>query len=32
MAQDVDDALAVVLGRETLDALLEARRYRRDVY
>ncbi len=32
MAQDVDDALAVVVGREGLDSLIAERRYRRDVY
>ena len=32
MATAVDDALATVLGRETLTSLLTNRRYRRDVY
>ncbi|WP_225783094.1 flavodoxin domain-containing protein [Xenophilus sp. Marseille-Q4582] len=32
MAQGVDDALAQVLGREALDALQAAGRYRRDLY
>jgi sulfite reductase (NADPH) flavoprotein alpha-component len=32
MATAVDEALAGALGRETLNALLAARRYRRDVY
>jgi hypothetical protein len=32
MAVAVDEALAGALGREGLNALLIARRYRRDVY
>jgi sulfite reductase (NADPH) flavoprotein alpha-component len=32
MATAVDEALAVALGRDTLNELLAARRYRRDVY
>jgi sulfite reductase (NADPH) flavoprotein alpha-component len=32
MASAVDEALAVALGRDTLNALLAQRRYRRDVY
>jgi sulfite reductase (NADPH) flavoprotein alpha-component len=32
MATAVDEALAAALGREALNALLAARRYRRDVY
>jgi sulfite reductase (NADPH) flavoprotein alpha-component len=32
MATAVDDALAAALGRDTLDALITGRRYRRDVY
>jgi sulfite reductase (NADPH) flavoprotein alpha-component len=32
MATAVDDALAAALGRDALNALLAARRYRRDVY
>lgn len=32
MATAVDEALAVALGRETLNTLLAERRYRRDVY
>jgi sulfite reductase alpha subunit-like flavoprotein len=32
MATAVDEALAAALGRDTLNALLSARRYQRDVY
>jgi sulfite reductase (NADPH) flavoprotein alpha-component len=32
MATAVDEALAVALGRDTLNSLLTQRRYRRDVY